>query len=491
METVRLKTVDPVSQELLRSAARDGIRLNWERHERQQPPDGFQRLGLSCPYGCMQGPCRIDPFGRGPDRGVCGLNRDGIVAAFLLRLSLHGVLEALNEGIAGKVPPLKQFPPPLNGMFGRALKNLGAHPLDLHEVERSALLLNRPAESPEGLIQQALRLGILALVLSKREKSSRQPSRSLPCRVGYGLLSENDAFIGVAGQPPQKSISSLLKEASRRGSPSVQVISLGSWTRTDDGFLPFACTSGEAELLLSSGEIDLLLAGPGTDPSLLELCKTLKIPMKMTQEGPKTGEILQIARRHHSTRSQKKILFDSSLVGEGRVMADIPQFKTLLKKSSSAKVAIIGGSDTPQQSIGWIPVELTKALLAEDYLVAGWGDAALWMVKDGLALKPDSSVAVLDQHQNPWLAVEALAIAKRIEDLQGICLTGLKGCQDLCSALGLASLGMRVCIATPLPLWGSEKVRSLLQERMAATGGELTHFDHLATPQEILEWFTE
>jgi len=490
METIHLKTVDPVSQELLRSAARDGIRLNWERYERQQPLDGFQRLGLSCPYGCMQGPCRIDPFGRGPDRGLCGLNRDGMVAAFLLRLSLHGILEALNDGIAGKVTPMKQFPSPLNGMFGRALKHLGGYPLDLHEVERSALLLNRPAESPEGLIQQALRLGILALVLSKRGKSPGKPSRSLRCRVGYGLLSENKVFIGVAGQPFPKSISSLQKEASRRGSPPVQLISLGSWIRTDDGILPFACTSGEAELLLSSGKIDLLLAGPRTDPSLLELCQTLEIPVRMTQETAKAGEILQLARQHHSTRSQKKTLFDSSLVGEGRVMADIPGLKTLLKKSSSTKVAIIAGSDTPQQSIGWLPVELTKALLAEDYLVAGWGDSALWMVKNGLALQPDSAIALLDQNQNPWLAVEALATARRIKDLQGICLTGPKACQDLSSALGLASLGIKVCVATPLPLWGSEKVRSLLEERMAAVGGELTHFDRPATPQEILEWFT-
>ncbi|MCJ7830523.1 MAG: carbon monoxide dehydrogenase, partial [Desulfobacterales bacterium] len=91
METIHLKTVDPVSQELLRAAGQKGIQLSWERYERLQPPDGFLRLGLSCPYGCMHGPCRIDPFGRGPDRGLCGIDRDAMVAAFLLRLTLQGV----------------------------------------------------------------------------------------------------------------------------------------------------------------------------------------------------------------------------------------------------------------------------------------------------------------------------------------------------------------------------------------------------------------
>ena len=95
METIHFKTVDPVSQDLLRNASQKGIGLNWERYEKQQPQDGFLRLGLSCPYGCMQGPCRIDPYGRGPQSGICGLDRDGMVAAFLLRLSLQGALETM------------------------------------------------------------------------------------------------------------------------------------------------------------------------------------------------------------------------------------------------------------------------------------------------------------------------------------------------------------------------------------------------------------
>ncbi len=68
METIHLKTVDPISQKLLLSASQLGLELPWERFEKLQPQDGFLRLGLSCPFGCMQGPCRIDPFGRGPSK---------------------------------------------------------------------------------------------------------------------------------------------------------------------------------------------------------------------------------------------------------------------------------------------------------------------------------------------------------------------------------------------------------------------------------------
>ena len=67
----------------------------------------------------------------------------------------------------------------------------------------------------------------------------------------------------------------------------------------------------------------------------------------------------------------------------------------------------------------------------------------------------------------------------------------MKSCQDLALALGLASMGLKVSVAVPLPLWGGEKVRNLLQEKLAALGGSLTHYDHPAQAEEILDWFTK
>ena len=56
-------------------------------------------------------------------------------------------------------------------------------------------------------------------------------------------------------------------------------------------------------------------------------------------------------------------------------------------------------------------------------------------------------------------------------------------------ALGLAALGIKVAIAVPLPLWGSETVRTALKETLAAAGGTLAHFDHPAQADELLELF--
>ncbi len=61
----------------------------WDRYEAQQPQCGFGELGVCCRH-CMQGPCRIDPFGEGPRRGICGADADTMVARGLARAVAGG-----------------------------------------------------------------------------------------------------------------------------------------------------------------------------------------------------------------------------------------------------------------------------------------------------------------------------------------------------------------------------------------------------------------
>jgi carbon-monoxide dehydrogenase catalytic subunit len=85
----------------------------WDRYEAQQPQCGFGELGVCCRH-CMQGPCRIDPFGEGPDRGICGATADTIVARGLARAVAGGtashsghalhMVHVLQKTLAGKAP---------------------------------------------------------------------------------------------------------------------------------------------------------------------------------------------------------------------------------------------------------------------------------------------------------------------------------------------------------------------------------------------------
>ena len=166
--------------------------------------------------------------------------------------------------------------------------------------------------------------------------------------------------------------------------------------------------------------------------------------------------------------------------------------QTELKKDKQAGLVLMGGSDSLQQSLGWIATEVAPVLAGEGYRVAGWGDAALWMVKRGLARdENEDPVRLLSPLRGPFEALKAVAAADAFDRLQGVCYTGLNSCRDLTVAMGLAMLGARVCIGTPLPLWGSKMVRDDLAALFEDCGGELTHFDHPADATEILQWFRE
>ncbi len=94
VDKVRRKVGEEVSivpgvKELIEKAEEEGVELVWHRYQAQQPQCGFGLLGICC-RNCNMGPCRIDPFGYGPQRGVCGADADTIVARNLVRMIAAG-----------------------------------------------------------------------------------------------------------------------------------------------------------------------------------------------------------------------------------------------------------------------------------------------------------------------------------------------------------------------------------------------------------------
>ena len=63
-----LKYADKASQAMVKRAAQENIEIVWDRYEAMQPQCGFGSLGICCKI-CNMGPCRIDPFGEGPQEG--------------------------------------------------------------------------------------------------------------------------------------------------------------------------------------------------------------------------------------------------------------------------------------------------------------------------------------------------------------------------------------------------------------------------------------
>ena len=105
-------SIDPAAIEMLEKANRENIETTWDRYEKQKPQCGFGDLGVCCRI-CLQGPCRVNPFGE-PKEGICGANADVIVARNLMRTIIGGAsshadhtyaaLHCLKLATEGKAP---------------------------------------------------------------------------------------------------------------------------------------------------------------------------------------------------------------------------------------------------------------------------------------------------------------------------------------------------------------------------------------------------
>ncbi len=89
MDKSKVRSCDCAAQEMLSRAEADGVELSYDRYDAMQPQCGFGQLGLCC-RNCAMGPCRIDPFGEGPQVGICGATAEVIAARNLLRSTCVG-----------------------------------------------------------------------------------------------------------------------------------------------------------------------------------------------------------------------------------------------------------------------------------------------------------------------------------------------------------------------------------------------------------------
>ncbi len=94
---LKKKSINADTQAMLEVARKQGIETVWDRLEKQQPQCGYCNLGTSCRI-CAMGPCRVDPFGDGPQKGVCGADADIIVARNLARMIAAGASSHSDHG---------------------------------------------------------------------------------------------------------------------------------------------------------------------------------------------------------------------------------------------------------------------------------------------------------------------------------------------------------------------------------------------------------
>ncbi|UCD91985.1 MAG: anaerobic carbon-monoxide dehydrogenase catalytic subunit [Methanobacteriota archaeon] len=99
MAEEKKKSADPaVLQLLAKCESCEGLPTTmWDRYDAMQPQCRFGELGVCCTL-CFQGPCRINPTGKEPVRGICGATDYTIVSRNLLRRIAAGTAAHSDHG---------------------------------------------------------------------------------------------------------------------------------------------------------------------------------------------------------------------------------------------------------------------------------------------------------------------------------------------------------------------------------------------------------
>jgi carbon-monoxide dehydrogenase catalytic subunit len=90
---------DKASQDMIQKAEEENIKTVWDRYENMQPQCKFGSMGVCC-HICSMGPCRINPNGKGPQTGICGVGVDALAARNLARMIAAGAAAHSDHGRA-------------------------------------------------------------------------------------------------------------------------------------------------------------------------------------------------------------------------------------------------------------------------------------------------------------------------------------------------------------------------------------------------------
>lgn len=67
MDKLKRRSVDPAACKMIEIAGCEMQEIIYDRFDDMQPQCGYGQLGICC-NNCAMGPCRIDPFGEGPQK---------------------------------------------------------------------------------------------------------------------------------------------------------------------------------------------------------------------------------------------------------------------------------------------------------------------------------------------------------------------------------------------------------------------------------------
>ena len=514
MLQVRQKSSIPAAIDVNRRTAEAGIPLSWDRYEEQLPLCGFTQNGLNC-SACLQGPCRINPFGDAPSHGICGIDAAQMVLHSLVEKVRRGAIDHVNVWLSG----VGEHEPAATLSSEKATAALASRlpaPVLAHLAERSLLprdvvldvvTAGDPFFVDRGMLEQTrsslLRLGVCAIVSSlgvcqatSATARGRSEAPSPPSSDGVMILLDGVAPAGFVAR----------LEASLASQDDVGLASTSQVHASGARFL----VPGSPELAVASGLADFVIQSElGGYPSLGDLCDQMDIPHLTIASGdgwPDLADVLQRARAHHTR--QARPLLDGGEAMESPAdgwPADIGEtVRTAVRQGAVRGVVLLVVGTNIRQTHFERTAGVVKGLLAHDVVVLLAADAvrAAHLLDDLPAAAGRVLQALMRGRSRPWFSAGSVFESARALEVFGP-LAGAEGFGAapvaatfleipsfafLAAAIGWLGLGVSTQIGSPLPIWGSPSItRWMTDESRPWWGARLLASPELASPEEQVQ----
>jgi Prismane/CO dehydrogenase family len=482
MNRIHPKTALSQTANLLLAAHEQGESFLWGRYEGQLPLCAFTANGLSC-RKCFQGPCRINPFGDEPSRGVCGADRDQIVMENLFQATLDGVLEtARSLALLNERPSAPELPDISPDLPAEAVERLAAR--GIFPVKKDHLLaVQNSYFSSKAYLPQTLRdltrLGLIHYALLKGRQSrlqtlGRQSRMFDPAGVNVLIL----------GQAPPSFLNRILTEAAAKpGGKNINLFQEGS--RPISGFLAPA-DHGSPELALAMNLDALIVAPNASFPALPELAEKIGLPVLLSEANPE--KTLEVALQHH----QKRSYFTSSPLLPSAPGSDFTavyekraEIRAALQSGELRGILIIVGEPSVKQSFFERSLDLAEEAMRRGLLVLVGGpiSAEIELLNQELERRfganppPFPPLCAGSFYElAEWVPfLKDLNSGKAFDRLPAvISFPEFYRTSTWALAVTFLSLGFAVQIGAPLPFWGSPALAEiLLKEWPRISGGVL------------------
>lgn len=457
MKQVRRKSLDPVLPALVQAARKAGSSLIWERYEKQLPQDGFGRLGLTC-YDCLQGPCRLHPFGEEPQVTICGRSNDDLVSTWLEnKVTLANVARrslawelltyAQARGITSDdlntirdIVCSQDIPGPVNDSVGRSLARAG----------------------------QAMALDEAIVTLADFLWPTADNQR---LKWGTGHLNSEGINIGLYCCSPL--LVAALREKCQTLGEKISLLLIGGDNFFRHMGLPVVPSSRQEAVLLS-GLIDILLVSDKAFSSgLARMAKEINISVLVTPAicnekdiDTTWQQLLQLIERRPACNVNPQLTNQAKEIMFPKIEDIVADLADGLKSNRYRGFCFFGGSSNVKHTNDEVLVALTKAFLTSDVVCLAAGDGLLNLCKydEGEHIIPLGS---LYDMSCGWKIVEQVAnkLGNSPQELPVIVIyPEMTTVIELSQAMGWAHRGITTYIGTPLPVWGSRETVARLQE---------------------------